>query len=337
MPPISSADAPTTIFMFSGQGSHYYQMGRDLFEQRGAFYRHALELNELIRQDLGVSILAEIYDPQRKASDRFDATPPTHCAIFLVEYALGRALIEEGIQPDFLLTASMGSFAALALAHCLTVEEVVSAVVSQARLLDEFGAPGGIVAVPNLPWEQVRTLAARFDCDLGAINNLSACTLSAERQRLGAVVAALRESNAIYQQLAVSRAFHSRWIDAARAPFLNSMTFTRWHAPSIPIVCCADVDVLHEIRGSYLWDVVRQPIRFDDTVRMLAGRQRRALRFIDVGPSGTLATSLKFSETRLPVPCEVHGVLSPFGGNVLRYARTAGLFGKAARGVSPAV
>jgi malonyl CoA-acyl carrier protein transacylase len=35
-------------FLYSGQGSHYYQMGRDLFEQRGPFYRHALELDDLL-------------------------------------------------------------------------------------------------------------------------------------------------------------------------------------------------------------------------------------------------------------------------------------------------
>lgn len=309
------------VFMYSGQGSHYYQAGRDLFERDGAFRRYALEVDALMQDELGVSIVAELYDSRKKPSDRFDRTLRTHCAIFLVESALGKALRSDGVAPDFLMATSMGTFAALEFAQCLTLREAVRAVIEQARLLESLCPRGAMLAVPNMKPDAVAALAERFDCEVGAINDWSPCTLAGRLDRIDALEAALRADGALVQRLAVSHAFHSRWIDAAREPFLTAMGSARVGRPTIPIVCCASVALLHDIDETYLWDVIRKPIRFDAAATMFCTKQSGTLRFIDVGPAGTLATSLKYGKARLGAACEIDAVLSPFGGGAGRYER----------------
>ena len=306
-----------TVFLFSGQGSHYYQMGRDLFDQRGAFYRSAVELDDLIRQHLGISIIETIYDPTRKVSDLFDQTILTHPAIFLIEYALGKALLDEGVEPDFVLATSMGAFPALTLAGCITVEQAIAAVISQATLVDTHCVAGGILALPNISLQQAETFALSLDCELGSRNNWTACAIAADKARLDIAESTLRRDGVLFQRLAVSRAFHSRWIDTAQALYRSFLTSIVVSRPRIPVICCARAKVLHEIPDAYLWDVIRQPIRFDDTIRDICHDGR--LRFIDVGPSGTLATSLKYCAPHQGTSYDIQTVLSPFGGGVARY------------------
>lgn len=90
------------VFLFSGQGSHYYQMGRALFEEE-FYFRAWMEKGERLAQArFGLSILEKLYAPNRKKSNRFDRTRFSHPAIFLVEYSLAQTLIEQGLEPDSL-------------------------------------------------------------------------------------------------------------------------------------------------------------------------------------------------------------------------------------------
>jgi acyl transferase domain-containing protein len=51
--------AKSLIFMFSGQGSHYYQMGRALYEQHTVFHDCLEQADKIIKDELGQSLLAE--------------------------------------------------------------------------------------------------------------------------------------------------------------------------------------------------------------------------------------------------------------------------------------
>jgi malonyl CoA-acyl carrier protein transacylase len=68
--------------------------------------------------------------------------------------------------------------------------------------------------------------------------------------------------------------------------------------------------VLTDLPDDFFWRVVRHPIRFRETVAEL--ERRGSHRYIDVGPSGTLATFVKYG---LPQASSstVHAILTPYG------------------------
>ena len=94
------------IFMYSGQGSHYYQMGRDLYEADPRFKVILDNADDLYRSLTSVSLLAEIYDNRYQLSTPFINTLQTNPAIYLMEIALTEYLQQLGIVPDAVLGSS---------------------------------------------------------------------------------------------------------------------------------------------------------------------------------------------------------------------------------------
>lgn len=299
---------PRTVFMFSGQGSHYFQMGKELFEHEPVFREWLTYFDGLARRTSGESLLDAIYSEAHR-TDVFDRTLSTHPAIFAVQYSLAQCLIHRGVAPDATLGTSLGSFVAATVAGAIDAESAMRAVIEQALALEDRCAPGGMIAVLSPPDSVVDSIPKeRFE--LAAVNFATHFTLSAPQEHLSQIEALLGRRQITHQRLPVSFAFHSRWIDDARPPFLSFANSLRVGRPRLPLVCCVLAETLTELPAAYLWRAVREPIRFRSAI---AGLERAsAHRYIDLGPSGTLAAFLKHGQLTGP-GSSVHSILTPFG------------------------
>ena len=102
----------------------------------------------------------------------------------------------------------------------------------------------------------------RCRSELAAVNFSSHFVVTAKEPELARIETELKSRNTSYQRLPVSFAFHSRWIDEARTPFVSFMRSIRRKQNRLPMVCCDQTTIVAELSDGYLWDVVRQPIRF---------------------------------------------------------------------------
>ena len=83
------------VWLFSGQGAQYFQMGRELFAQEPVFRAAIERLDAVVRPLLGESVADEIY---RERADRFlpfRCIRHTHPAIVMVECALAELLLAD--------------------------------------------------------------------------------------------------------------------------------------------------------------------------------------------------------------------------------------------------
>ena len=286
-----------TVFMFSGQGSQYHQMGRDLFDNDAMFRESMIRLDGIASELLGESVIDAIYSAGREKV--FDRTLMTHPAIFMVEYALAQCLIRRGLEPDMTLGSSLGSFAAATVAGYLDEETALAIVIKQAVAFEACCAPGSMIAVHGSPRLCEEVLAERSElAGVNFIDNhgLPHFAVSAIDADLPDIEAGLRERNVTHQRLPVSFAYHSRWIDEARTPFesfLRSGFRVRPRATGrLPLACCEQATVLTSLPEDFFWRVVRGSIRFPETLALL--ERSGPHRYIDVGPSGTLANFVKY-------------------------------------------
>ena len=298
-----------TVFMFSGQGSHYFQMGRGLYDNDETFRKWMTCLDDIVRDLCGRSVIEALYSDAHRKADSFERTLLTHPAIFMVEYSLAQSLIRSGLTPDMVLGVSLGSFPAAAVAGFIDVEDALTAVVRQAIFLEECCEAGGMTAVlADSALFQEKFINCRSE--LAAVNFSSHFVISARRPELAEIEAALKGWNISYQRLPVSLPFHSRWIDKAQGPFESFMRSIQCKQGSLPLICCQQTSVLSNLCDGYFWSVVRRPIRFYDTISKL--ETRGSYRYIDVGPAGTLATFVKYATTAATTS-SVQAILTPLG------------------------
>jgi bacillaene synthase trans-acting acyltransferase len=298
-----------TVFMFSGQGSQYYQMGKALFDGDAEFRGHSLRLNDLAR-NLGATNVLEATHGGAKADD-FDRTSLTHPAIFMIEYALALRLIASGVVPDAVLGASLGTFAAAAIAGCIGEADAMRAVIAQAQAFESACEPGGMIAILAEPALYDQAPFLHRGSELAAINFAKHFCIAARRAELDAIETELGRRSIAHQRLAVSFAFHSRWVDDARDRFLDSIDAVALNSASLPLMCCdlgGPID--RALSRDDFWRVARRPIRFFDTIRTL--EEKGPWRYVDVGPSGTMATFVKYA---LPAgsASTTHSILTPYG------------------------
>ncbi|WP_394829326.1 PfaD family polyunsaturated fatty acid/polyketide biosynthesis protein [Pendulispora albinea] len=300
-----------TVFMFSGQGSHYYQMGKELFEEHPIFRKTMLELDESFAKLAGGSVLKELYREDRKASDWFDTIRYTHPGIFMVEWALFQALRSEGIEPDCVFGVSAGEFAAAAAAGMMKVEDVARCIAKQVEVIEATCPTGAMLAVLADPTTFERIDAGGEHAEIAGVHYASHFVLSGPTEGIARVARSLDRLGTVHQKLPVSYPFHSRWVDPTRAAYCEFLSSREMRRARIPFVSCLRGDFLDALAPDHLWQMGRGPILFREAVRALETTGDEWV-YVDLGPSGTLAGFVK-NNAKERSPKAVVSILSPFG------------------------
>lgn len=310
------------VFMYSGQGSQYHHMGAELYREDARFRQVMQELDEIAARYIGESVIRTLYDAGRRKSDPFERTRITHQAIFMVQYALTRVLTAQGITPALLLGASLGEVTAAAVSGMLTVEECIGLLFENARLLESRCRRGGMLAVLHDSTLYARDPILQRNSEIAAVNGDSHFIIAGGLSELGQVTEHLNSREILHQLLPVEYAFHSSWIEPSRAEFCSYLAALPSRAAEIPVVSCATTNTVEAVTGEHFWSVFRRPIELSRTVRQMEERGRYL--YLDVGPSGTLATLAKpiVAPRGVSTTCPT---LTPFGQDQKALARATAM------------
>lgn len=296
------------IFMFTGLGSQYYQMARQLFFHDHEFAAQMRDMDAVMSGLTGKSVLEALYETSRKKSDPFDGLELSGSALFMIQHALATTLTNAGIVPDYVLGASLGTFAAAVQSGMISRDEALGAIVAQAEVVRRHCRRGGMVAVLADP-ATLQLRQANISCEVAGINMASHCTLAMPEEDISVLERYLRARGIAYQRLPITYAFHSRWIAEAEEGMSRLFDSLPSKPGRIPLLCCATARMHLDLPGRHFWKIAREPILLRDSI-MLMERYRPGL-YIDVGPNGSLAGLIKY--LKLPGSrSEARMVLNPF-------------------------
>ncbi|MGB9178314.1 MAG: type I polyketide synthase, partial [Pyrinomonadaceae bacterium] len=113
------------VFMFSGQGTEYVNMGRELYEGEERFRAVVDRCAESLLPHLGLDLREVIYpgDMQaEQAAERLHETWLTQPSLFVTEYALAQQWMEWGVRPEALIGHSLGEYVAASVAGVMELE-----------------------------------------------------------------------------------------------------------------------------------------------------------------------------------------------------------------------
>ena len=265
------------VFMFGGQGSQWYAMGRQLIECEAVFREAVLTVTNLLK-DLGIawSLMDELMAPENvsRISENFFAQP----ANFAIQYATAQLLMSWKICPSAVIGHSLGEFAAACVAGIITVREAVQLVLARATLQEKCPNNGGMAAL-GLSEENARTLLLKLKLnatlDIAAVNDAKSVTVSGEAQSIEALGQhlAIQAKETFWRVLGTKRAFHSTHMEPIKKSFLAAMKRIKVNPQlaKIPMYSTVEGEVFSGNRfdGVYWWRNIRCPVQFNSAVKQL--------------------------------------------------------------------
>ncbi|MBP2648992.1 MAG: Malonyl CoA-acyl carrier protein transacylase, partial [Gemmatimonadetes bacterium] len=145
------------VFVFTGQGSQWAGMGRELFDQAPVFREAVSAVAAIFDRHAGWSLLEVLRDPAHES--RLAATDVAQPAIFAMQVGLTALWRSWGVQPAAIIGHSVGEVAAAHAAGVLTLEEAVLVVLHRGRLMQPTAGRGRMAQVELPPAELAADLA----------------------------------------------------------------------------------------------------------------------------------------------------------------------------------
>lgn len=284
-PRATREEAGRLAFLFPGQGVHALGMGLDLSREIPLVRERLEACCETARDTTGVDVAALLASTDAKV---LHESRNAQLAIFSVSWALARALVDVGVQPDVMAGHSLGEITAATIAGVFTLSDALELVAERGAAMEQ--APLGAMLAVAGPTDVV-DLAGRAVW-FAAVNGPAECTLAGSEAEIAAVESELRSRGIPVRRLDVSRAFHTPDMESAAAHVETLLRTKTLKTPQVTLISSVGEVPDNAFASPDYWSQqILRPVRFDRVVERLAMLSPACM--IEVGPRRVLTDLLR--------------------------------------------
>ncbi|MGV0044522.1 sulfolipid-1 biosynthesis phthioceranic/hydroxyphthioceranic acid synthase [Mycobacterium colombiense] len=219
------------VWVFSGQGSQWPEMGAELLTREPVFAATIASIEPLIAAESGFSVTEALTAPETVTG--IDKVQPT---LFAMQVALAETMKSYGVRPGAVIGHSLGESAAAVVAGGLSVADGVRVICRRSKLMARIAGSGAMASV-ELPGQQVLSeLSIRgiSDVVLSVVASPTSTVVGGDTQAIRDLVAAWQEQDVLAREVAVDVASHSPQVEPILDELVDALADLQPTAPEVP-------------------------------------------------------------------------------------------------------
>jgi len=266
-----------TVFLYSGQGSQWAGMGRQLLADEPAFAAAVAELESDFVAQVGFSLRDVLLAGEPVVG--IERIQPVLVGMQLALTALWRAY---GVEPDAVIGHSMGEVSAAVVAGALSPADGLKVIATRSKLMSRLSGQGAM-ALLELGAAEAEKLVGQYpDITVAVYAAPQQTVIAGPPEQVDAAIAVVDGQGKLARRVEVDVASHHRTVDPILAELRAALADLKPQTPRIPVISTVGADGAAPAFDADYWVVnLRNPVRFSQAVAHAA--QTHAA-FVEISP-----------------------------------------------------